>query len=342
MATYLIFVLLVCSLGVEAGSRAWEGFGHVPGTGKAASSLRRRWVTINPSATLGLWPRGTIKYCFESDATKAKLLYHLQAGRDLWYQNGLREADFRLTEVSEAACQNDRANVLLIKHNDRGQLSATPGLPQLDANNPDDEGPVMNLSDRDDIGMLNIAANFAHELGHVWGLLHEHQNPAFWGIPYGAGQQLFDFNCENLKDYAEKSAGLSAEDRVRLCQERAFAAEKKFSAAEYLPINNVRKPTRAVAKDSDIDLQSIMLYPSGAGGAGTATSADNDQRAPILLLASDGSRLPINTRPSLKDVEAIQLLYSIDWPTTRPSLISEPSNPKRSKFSKLFKRSKCL
>lgn len=38
----------------------------------------------------------------------------------------------------------------------------------------------MNLSDRTDVGMLDVVANDAHELGHAWGLLHEHQNPAFW------------------------------------------------------------------------------------------------------------------------------------------------------------------
>lgn len=311
-------------------------------TNKPNLNVGKRWFTIQPRENgVRVWPDATIKYCFETNEAKERLLYNLEAARDRWYQNGLPEEKFQLTEVSAAECSSNRANILLIRYNDQGRLSTTPGLPPLDANVPSYKGPTMDLSDREDVGMLEVIANYAHELGHAWGLLHEHQNPSFWSAPYGPGQsQIFRFNCQNLKDYQEL-VGRLPDDRTQLCEDRAFAAEQRFSAAEYLPINLGRGPQIAIASDDDVDWASIMIYPSGAGATGSA-SPGNDQRSPILVRASDGSSIPINLHPSRKDIEGIQLLYSIDWPTTRPVLISEPANPKSSKFRSIFKKNKCL
>jgi hypothetical protein len=202
----------------------------------------------------------------------------------------------------------------------------------------------MRLSDSTSVGMLEVIPNYAHEMGHAWGLLHEHQNPAWWTDPYTGGQaQIFDFNCQNLKDQADAFArNTDPAVQTLLCTDRDSALDLKFSASEYLPYRaNVRGPRPFMATDADVDWESIMLYPSGAGALGTA-SPGNDQRLPILVRHSDGSPIGINLKPSLKDVEALKALYAIDWPVTRPALVNEPSNPKSSKFRNIFRRQKCV
>lgn len=198
----------------------------------------------------------------------------------------------------------------------------------------------MNLSDREDVGMLEVVANYAHEMGHVWGLLHEHQNPAFWAMPYSTSGVVnnFRFNCQNLKDYAAIAAKLNnADDLDAACRTRNAAADDKFSASEVLPILG---GGLGESNLGEIDRQSIMLYPSGAGGTGPA-SPGNDGRAAVLLYA-DGSRIEPNLQPTRKDVDGILRLYNNDWGTTNPTLPNEPGNPKSNIFKKIFKKKKCL
>ncbi|KAI4250607.1 MAG: hypothetical protein L6R40_000207 [Gallowayella cf. fulva] len=196
----------------------------------------------------------------------------------------------------------------------------------------------MTLSDSTNVGMLEVIANYAHEIGHAWGLLHEHQNPFFWAPPYSTQrmQSQWTFNCQNLKDYAQVAARLSPEDLTEACQLRTKAAAEQFSASEYLPVLGGGRGKGT----GPPDMTSIMLYPSGAGAVGAAAPGD-DQRAAILL-NQDGSRLPINLQPSARDIQGILKLYNTDGDTTNPTFLNEPSNPKSSKFKNLFKKKRCL
>lgn len=299
---------------------------------------------MRAQGTYRTWPNGgEIKYCFEDEATKEKLLYNLEAARDRWYAAGLPEArGFKLTEVSQEECTSSRYNVLLIKYNDRGSLSTTPGLPPKDDGDPTTDGPTMELSDATNVGMLEVIANYAHELGHAWGLLHEHQNPQFWEAPYSSMglSSRFRFNCQALKDYADAARRLTAQELQEACENRNRAHELKFSgAAEYVPqFSGVGEGQSSFGRDPD--LQSIMIYPSGAGGIGPATQG-NDQRQDVLLL-SDGSRITPNLRPSTRDVDGLKRLYSTNWGTTDPVILSQPQNPKNNLFKRLFKKKKCL
>jgi hypothetical protein len=340
---YLVLLLLAFSWCVNAGHASWERSRGI--VNDTASSIDRRWLVIEPSApALRLWEGGEIKYCFENAIAVSKLLYHLAAARDRWYSQGLPEDMFKMTEVSPTECQSNRANVLLIKYNTNGVLSTTPGIPALNPKFPKYEGPVMKLSDRTDVGMLDVEANFAHELGHAWGMLHEHQNAVFWSAPYAGSQsQIFRFNCEALKDYQQfMDKTPDANERRLLCVDRGFAEEKQFSAAEYLPIlGGPRGPIIAIASDDDVDWDSIMLYPSGAGGTGPA-SPDNDQRANVLVRASDGLVVKRNLRPTTRDVTALKDLYARNPPLDRQPLPNEPAHPKHGRFLNLIRRNRCI
>ena len=309
-----------------------------------SSAVEKRWLTITPRENgASLWPEGTIRYCFPDEATKEKLFNDLKAAAALWYSNGLPEESFKFNEVSRTECQSNRAWVLLIQYNDEGKLGTTPGIQPLDPSEPTYRGPSMRLSDKDNVGMLNVISNYAHELGHAWGLLHEHQIPYYWTAPYSPfPKELFTFDCQALKDYGSMTQKFADPNKQReLCTNRLAASKEKFTASDYLPIlGGARSPGAYFPTDDDVDWESIMLYPSGAGGIGSA-SPGNDQRRPVLLRKSDGSKIPINLTPSGKDVNALKDLYSKNWPTINPTLLNEPSNPKQSKFKRIFGRQKC-
>ncbi|KAL8730075.1 MAG: hypothetical protein Q9166_004274 [cf. Caloplaca sp. 2 TL-2023] len=334
---WLVFLLALVSC-VSAGHGWWERSIKHNVADKETSTLEKRYFIIQPQGTLRVWPNAEIRYCFDSDQTRQRLLYSLQAARDRWYAAGLPENRFKLTEVSASECKDRRSEVLLITYNTEGRLATTPGLPPLDANDPEYKGPSMTLSDSTNVGMLEVIANYAHELGHAWGLLHEHQDPTYWSMPYSTQSisSRWTFQCQNLKDYAEVAARLSADDMTEACRSRTKAAAEKFSAAEYLPILG---RGRGEGVGSSPDMTSIMLYPSGAGALGSA-SPGNDQRQAILL-NNDGSRIPINLQPSRRDIDGILKLYDTDWGTTNPVLIDQPSSSKFSRFKEKFKRKKC-
>ncbi len=334
-----LLALVWCTLG---GHSSWERSTQLRtvDSSTSISTLKKRYFFVTVHEKQRVWPDGTIRYCFESPQTKEKVLYTLERARDLWYQEGLPEAQFKLIEVSDAECNNNRANVLLIKFNDQGRLSTTQGIPAVNANDPTDEGPTMNLGDRTDVGMLDVVANYAHELGHAWGLLHEHQNPAFWTSPYsssgfGGG---FHFDCRNLKDYAEVAGRLSSDDMDSACKFQKFAAAAKFSASEYLPILGADGTGEGVLAEPD--LKSLMIYPSGAGAVGPA-SPGNDGRADILL-TSDGNKILPNLKPTTRDIQGLLKLYETAGDNTHPTLLNQPESSKSNKFKDLFKKKRCL
>lgn len=152
--------------------------------------------------------------------------------------------------------------------------------------------------------MGDVQANLAHEIGHMFGLVHEHQNPWFWGQN---GDAVFKLNCENLADYAaaRKKHGKDAMDR--LCSEYSEAARAEFSAYDFLPIQKGTKGKDMLMSPSDVDWDSIMLYSSQVGGKGSGPT-----RAEVLMRV-DGTRtqpIPPNLRPSLQDVEGLIEIYS--------------------------------
>lgn len=138
----------------------------------------------------------------------------------------------------------------------------------------------------------------------MFGLLHEHQNPLFWGL--GAGSSpVFKIICENLADYQPLTQSEDDCTIEEMCLSYADAANAKFSAAEFLPIlSGTQLPHFLSADASDVDWDSIMLYSSLVGGKGSGSN-----RAHVLLKAND-EMIPANLEPSEQDVAGLIELYS--------------------------------
>lgn len=285
-----------------------------------------------------MWPDKTIKFCFEDTESRGRFYDLLMKGMDLWYQAGL-DSSFKMTEVSDNDCKNKRSEVMLVS---LGQgLSTTVALPAGELSG-------MMLTDSDEMGMLNVLSNVAHEIGHAWGLYHEHQNSKFWDDPYirGSSGKLFgasNFHCKNLKDYEvvmeriqtkiDESSEFVAQNleiqKNELCTKRNIAKGYGFSASEYLPLMANDRPNAETDDISKIDWDSIMLYPTGAGGK----DLGNGERLPILT-RPNGDEIGLNLVPSPRDVAGLTALYGSDNKYDEV-LHSETQSSKNKKFSQL-------
>ena len=306
---------------VDAGNRSWE-----PNIESHRNSTLtwKRAVGVVPgegSAAVHLWPSKTLTYAFADSNSATKLRAIFTNAQNLW--NDLITDGFKYNEIKLDKCKKMRANCLMIYYNDLGRLSSTVAVPALDANDKDYEGPTMHLSDSSSVGNLDPNVNAAHELGHAWGLYHEHQAKQWWltspedGRPgttwppfRGSILHTNRFHCENLKDYDEalqrvQAVNFNEFDRASLCTSRKTAAKYKFSAMEWLPILDT-----PLSVDAEFDENSLMLYPSGAGAVGDA-GPDADNRRPIMTYA-DGRPIPIKKGPSPADFAKLISLYGAD------------------------------
>ncbi|KAK0613260.1 hypothetical protein B0T14DRAFT_437665 [Immersiella caudata] len=342
--------------------------------------IAKRYISLLPRVEGNkIWPKRTISYCFETQEAEDNLLDLLVEATRLWRGSettgtGLHEDVYKYIKVAPAgsACvgHRDRANILVIKYNPDGKLVTTLGIPPLNANDQEYVGPVAILSDNEGVGMLNAVANIAHELGHAWGLVHEHQNKYFWadepggqGVFHGKAKRedaVFDsttFTCQNLQDWQAVrdtlTTGATGDLEMEMaCSIQGSAATKRFSAQDWLPLVGGGTALKLENADPahgyrDLDWKSLMLYPSRAGGKGKASPPGpgqplniNDGRAPVLL-RRDGQEMNINLFPSPRDILGIRQMYDDPtFPTGQPVLINEPRSSKFQRFRGIFNKKK--
>ncbi|KAK7423416.1 hypothetical protein QQZ08_009094 [Neonectria magnoliae] len=164
---------------VSAGSRLWELPIHqLRGNATAHAKLA---VSVIPGTGAGdhrLWPDRTITYAFADSTASSRLKAMFFQGTKVWSR--LKAYDFQYNLVSTSKCKNDRMNCLMVYYNTQGFLAFTVAKPPATAGDPSYEGPTMYLSDSFAVGNRNPIINIAHEIGHAWGLYHEHQNFRLW------------------------------------------------------------------------------------------------------------------------------------------------------------------
>ncbi|KAK0612012.1 hypothetical protein B0T14DRAFT_531445 [Immersiella caudata] len=381
--TFVSFVLLQ-GMGARAGSALWETGApriqpphpveriEVDAAGyavndHAVANLKKRYVSIRPLTGVGLtttpWPNKIIRYCFRTSAAKENLEDYVRQAIDLWHAAGL-DSTYQWVEASPPnfACDSnpDIGNILkIIDTGANGGLSCSVGKTL---------SPELHINTRNDIGKLDAVINIAHEMGHAWGLHHEHQSPHFWRQAFGGlvpddGRGFGQYwDCTALNDYASQErsvrrefdrqglTGPALDQAVRnrmddLCTSQAAAAHDDFSAKEWLPVANAGYDYQITgpAAYNFYDKESIMLYASGGGGrdrGGTGPPGNgqplwqNDRREQVLLDA-DGDRFGFHAMPSVSDVVGIKRLYNDGNAPIRAAVLP---NSGRSRLRNMFMR----
>ncbi|KAI7782832.1 uncharacterized protein LA080_012873 [Diaporthe eres] len=318
--------------------------------------LQKRYFAMKPDPVRRRWPQRTISYCYESTAARGALHKSLIAATNLWKTAGLASAAYKYKEIADpgSSCtgHEDRHQILVISitpdqwTTDQDAGYATVGVPALDDRKPDYVGPEMYINHNLYVaeGKTRFVATIAHELGHVWGLYHEHQNKLFWELPYSSSQgQVFgtNFHCARFHDYA------AARDRIRekypndpaelervtglICRIMSFAQDYHFSAASYLPEGSsaaMQWPNeipRTGATNNYVDWSSVMIY---AGGD--------------MLLKNDGSSFDENDKPSQGDIVGIRKIYDDAFSAHEfPTLPSSTKSPFYTKWKDMVKKKVC-
>ncbi|KAM7214513.1 hypothetical protein V8F06_010074 [Rhypophila decipiens] len=286
------------------------------------TALHRRWASIIPGDGSGavpdtvnrnakLWPGGLIRACIDpalSEPERATAEEAIRRGMEVWYKAGLYRSAFSVRILSTSECASagvtgPRVDYVWVKWAGRTPAPANAWVPPSCSLGNMNTGSTMSYQNygyfrhyTEAGNILARATNFelthAHELGHLFGLVHEHQNPALWPVFLGGldqqGGGTLSFTCQNVLDYDACLAERTAIDpaNAQAIVDNSLCADYRESITEMCqggaPAGGVYDPTRGDHFLSSrewlpypggnqyisygvFDLQSIMVYDSRAG-----------------------------------------------------------------------------
>lgn len=282
-----------------AGTPLGIGGGPLEAEPRNVHGKRSFYVSPTCAGTWCPWPDKKLTWCQEGDTKDQGL-------QDLWGQAwdkwtaAFGGADRSgLTTSYEGLCKDDKdGKHLHITLTTEKRAGTTVGYRKPGFTDKGEPNHVMRIDLSAEWGTLNPASNLAHEMGHAFGLLHEHQKWMAWNPDRLSdpprNDPLIKLNCENLYDYDDfKSRGEPVDD---LCKSMFFSAGRGFSAADFLPW-----PQATTHEQSpDFDWNSIMMYASNSG----SKAADKP-----TLVKFNGDLIGRILEPSGRDGEAIRALY---------------------------------
>ncbi len=270
----------------------------VPSDKRASDKcLQSRFLSIDPDSLVRKrWPENTIKYSFKDDDAEDKLEKPIKEAFKIWTDAGLRDV-IKMEKVDYKA----NSHALVISLNSDNKMNSQIGY--MDSGEAEPNRMSIDPKARFTPGELKVA--LAHELGHVFGLLHEHQRDD--------APNYVVFNCDNLADYDTFKDGKDKNgkkwDMKKLCTDRKAAADALFTAADLLPYDSDFIET--CKKSDNFDFDSIMLYGSEFGGRQSKLGTG---RKNVLVRKNkkDGSdKIEGNFKPSNGDIARLRAMYPV-------------------------------
>ncbi|EEP80033.1 predicted protein [Uncinocarpus reesii 1704] len=263
---------------------------------EAASASINEPAEIMPRAgswTRRRWRNGLMKYCFDvqNPAKRKELEEIFDDGWAVWAEH----QGFPLRRQKLANCPDtvgERKDTLVVKLTDSSPTTTVGNNGEAEMKfNVDFKG-----ADK------NIVHTMVHELGHAFGLIHEHQKP-------GAEKHI-TFKCENLADYdtiKKKYPG----SINSLCRNLNGAVSAEFTASNFIPYNGDYRSGVVLEHGANIDAadyidwRSIMIYGSDFGAKRGLMGLKKK-----VITKTDGSEIKPNGDPSARDVAFLIWWYS--------------------------------
>ncbi|KAL4890693.1 hypothetical protein BDV59DRAFT_204169 [Aspergillus ambiguus] len=318
LVAFILYILFILATVVIAGHPFWE---------QHATPFSLNYVRMAPSEFQQVWPNTRVPYCYTNHRVREYLDLYIKFAMGAWYAAGL-PSHFVMEEISREECLRHRKTSLEIGMSANAGWYSSTGMSTALG----EAGPIMMLGmTRPDLFAFNLPS-VIHEIGHVWGLFHEHQDPTLWRGDYSP----FEFHCPNLAQFAEKTAGLSYEQiwgQDGICVNQWSAANSHFTAINFLPLPwaNTISPREDLAGADQVDWKSVMLYES------SSFAVDEGRTGLFSYTRKAGPPyIEKNNVPSTWDVLGIKRMYGSRDSQPQPILYNEPRSPFYSLFAKLL------